>query len=910
MQFLTHHQRYRLWRWTATAAAGLLLSTFAYGQNALADDTATNTVNSTSVQNTAQSSQQVTTPSSAQATQPSASSTDTRVKVTPAVGDQGEPEGLKKTANSGGITKPNTKYTEIANSQYGEFGTQTAKTWGNPNDPTIRRATVSNLNQLPLTFVPGQLIYDPDNDTSPRIDSQQGLTEVQMNFLRELDVNWLNQYRSYVYDHYPEIYQYYNRLGGYTSASGMDNIWPFTLLNTDVAASIGDQEARMRANDKMDAVQHDLTNPDIWRIVQNTTHSDALQQAILNNLVADGAIRSKDDIYLYPDNNENLYIVSGTTLLQYAIDLYNRMQAMLYGELNDPGVTTTTQLGHAINALRFADLLTGIGFQRSAQHPMTYYVTFDSQSFSPYVSASLSSEAQAWYKTRGITLNSAYLRDKINAMITSGRLSQYLGKEVTSAEYNTIVDAQTIGVHVGWDWRNGNWYYYNQYGDIMTGWQLIKGSWYYMDLTSGIMATGLTTVNGQLYDMSSGGQMLTGWQYTNGHWYYLAPSGAAESGWQLLRGSWYYLDPSSHQMYTGVHKINGRVYGFNNSGAMLYGWQAINGNWYYFSGSGAANTGWQLIGNQWFYFDPTTAVMAAGLHNFNGRYYYLNDQHNGSYGAMRTGWQIINGHWYGFDNSGAAWTGWRLINGRWYYFNDQGRADTGLQMINGRHYYFDQSNAWALTGWQKLSNHWYYFDSANAWADTGWRFINGRWYYFNDQGQADTGLQTINGLRYYFDQDNAWALTGWQKLSNHWYYFDPANAWADIGWQFINGRWYYFNDQGQALSGWQTINGHRYYFDPSNAWALTGWQTFNGHWYYFDQNNAWALTGWQTIGNHRYYFDANGQMATGTQVINHVRYTFDSRHDGYYGSLLSSTPVRTNNDGDAVAPAEDQETTN
>lgn len=849
MQFLTHQQRYRLWKWTATAAAGILLSTFVYGQSALADataNTANNNAGTTSVLTSAQSSQQVTIASSSQATQPAATNSSTLVKVSPAVGDQGEPEGLKKNANSGGITKSNTKYTEIANAQYGEFGTQTATTWGNPNDPTIKEATVSNLNQLPLTFVPGQLIYDPSNDTSVRIDSHQGLTEVQMNFLRELGVNWLNQYRNYVYDHYPEIYQYYNQMSGYTSASGMDNIRPFTLLNTDVAASIGDQEAQMRANDKIDAVQHDLSNPDIWRIIQNTVHADALQQAILNALVADGDIRSTDDVYLAPDNNENLYIVSGTTLLQYAIDLYNRMQAMLYGELNDPGVTATTQLGHAINALKFADILTGIGFQRSAQHPMTYYVTFDSQSFAPYVSDTLTSSDQAWYQSRGITINSAYLRDKINAMITSGRFSQYLGKTITSAEYNTIVDAQTVGVHVGWDNKDGHWYYYNPYGDIMTGWQLIKGSWYYLDPTSGEMATGLTTVNSQLYDMNNSGQMLTGWQYTNSHWYYLAASGAAESGWQLIRGTWYYLDPSSHQMYTGVHQINGRVYGFNNSGAMLYGWQQLNGSWYYFSGSGAANTGWQWIGNQWFYFDPSTAAMAAGLRAVNGHYYYLNTRHDGSYGAMKTGWQVIDGHWYGFNGSGAA-----------------------------------------LTGWQ---------------------FINGRWYYFSTQGQADTSFQTINGHYYYFDQSNAWALMGWQKLSDHWYYFDPTNAWTLTGWQFINGRWYYFGSNGQALAGWQTINGHRYYFDPSNAWALTGWQELSGSWYYFDQNNAWALTGWQTIGNHRYYFDANGKMATGTQVIDHVRYTFDTQHDGFYGSLVSSTPVLPNNNsGAAVAPAEDQD---
>lgn len=836
MQFLTHSQRYRLWRWTATAAAGFILSGIAYGQVRASADTTTNTVTTTTTSSAISSA-----PASAnvQADQPAATSDSTLVKVTPAVGDQGEPAGLKNNANGqGGITKPNTKYTEIANAQYGEFGTQTATTWGDPNDPTIKRATVSNLNQLPLTFAPGQLIYDPNNDSSPVIDSTKGLSEVQMNFLRELGVNWLNQYRNYVYDHYPELYRYYNQLGGYRTA-GMDSIRPFTLLNTDVAASIGDQEARMRANDGMDEVRHDLANPDIWRIIQNTVHADALQQAMLNALVADGDIRSIDDVYLFPDNNENLYIVSGQTLLQYAVDLYNRMQAMLYGELNDPGVTATTQLGHAINALKFADILTGIGFQRSVKHPATYYVTFDSQSFTPYVSAGLTATAKAWYQARGINLTSAYLRDRLNAMITSGRFSQYLGTTMTSAEYNTIVDAQTKGVHTGWDQRDGHWYYYNQYGDIMTGWQLVRGAWYYLDPVSGQMATGLTTIDGQFYGLQPSGQMLTGWQYMNGHWYYFASSGAAASGWQMLRGIWYYFDANNHQMLTGAQSINGSTYGFNNAGQMLTGWQDLAGTWYYFTPSGAALSGWQWLNGHWYYFAPTTGQMLAGLQSIKGHYYYLNEQHDGYYGAMKNGWQVIDGAWYGFGASGSALTGWQFINGRWYRFDQTGRALAGSQTINKHHYYFDPVNAWALTGWQKLNSYWYYFDPANAWALTGWQLINGHWYYFAPDGRADTG--------------------------------------------------------------WQTINGHRYYFDSTNAWADTGWQEIAGNWYYFDPTNAWALTGWQTLGGHHYYFSADGKMATGQMTIDHVTYHFNDQHDGTYGALLQATSTSTGDD--AVSPA-------
>lgn len=62
------------------------------------------------------------------------------------------------------------------------------------------------------------------------------------------------------------------------------------------------------------------------------------------------------------------------------------------------------------------------------------------------------------------------------------------------------------------------------------------------------MLTGLQKINGQLYYLNPSGAMVTGWAYIGQDWYYFNPGGAAAQGWIQLKGSWYYLNPSSGKM--------------------------------------------------------------------------------------------------------------------------------------------------------------------------------------------------------------------------------------------------------------------------------------------------------------------------------------------------------------------------
>ena len=108
---------------------------------------------------------------------------------------------------------------------------------------------------------------------------------------------------------------------------------------------------------------------------------------------------------VYTDVNENLTTMqAGTpTLLNYAINLYNSMQGMYYGELVNP----THIGGHAVNLLRAGVRTVGIGFQKltdemtaksgsgvSDRKNPSYAVTFDHVGFNIDHDANLTKEVQ------------------------------------------------------------------------------------------------------------------------------------------------------------------------------------------------------------------------------------------------------------------------------------------------------------------------------------------------------------------------------------------------------------------------------------------------------------------------------------------------------------------------------------
>ena len=142
-----------------------------------------------------------------------------------------------------------------------------------------------------------------------------------------------------------------------------------------------------------------------------------------------------------------------------------------------------------------------------------------------------------------------------------------------------------------WEFINGDWYYFNANGYMLTGWQEISGQWYYLN-ADGTMAT--NTWIGDYYVGADGQWKIAQWKAdSNGWWYCHADGSYTRNDWEKIEGYWYLFD-SNGWMLTGWQYVNRNWYYLQENGAMLdQGWHEINGDWYYmYSGGMMASNTW------------------------------------------------------------------------------------------------------------------------------------------------------------------------------------------------------------------------------------------------------------------------------------------------------------------------------
>ena len=103
------------------------------------------------------------------------------------------------------------------------------------------------------------------------------------------------------------------------------------------------------------------------------------------------------------------------------------------------------------------------------------------------------------------------------------------------------------------------------------------------------------------------------------------------------------------------------------------------------------------------------------------------------------------------------------------------------------------------------------------------------------------------------------AMADWAQVStNVWQWTENGVAVKDK-WVTTQNGLYYINLDGNCSYGWINWCGNWYYGEPSGA----------------NLGNV-VRNNWAQIDNSYYYFFEDGRMATGTQVIGGVTYTFDA----------------------------------
>ena len=502
----------------------------------------------------------------------------------------------------------------------------------------------------------------------------------------------------------------------------------------------------------------------------------------------------------------------------------------------------------------------------------------------------------------------------------------------------------------GWQTINEKRYYFDSQGFQWTEekkWLTIGKNRYYFDSSKdNSVYQGFLAPDGNTYYLNANGQMLTGWQTITFEGvkgkYYLDPSdGAAFMGHRQVGKNWYYFDPTDHgKMAVGyITDADGDHYYYNNSGVLLTGWQKVEGSWKYF----APETGKECTVKADKDKDFWVTVELEGGRTERA---YLKDGEK-----ILTGWQSIKGAdgteaRYYFDSQGFQWTEekkWLTIGKNRYYFDGSKDSSVyqGFLELSGNTYYLNAEGR-MLTGWQTVDDGngdsaRYYFN-ANGVMLEGVSWIGKDRYVFRDSGKEagqlvmgsdsldeGSGMAQIQGVGTCYADKNGKLKTGWSRFTKggdyEWKYLleetgaeqtvqnlseaageeqrvetDSRYVWYQVAvgegagtyciydnktllkkYQSIGGRRYYFDaSSGKLQKGWFLAGANRCYGDPVSGEIRSGRQQIGADWYYLNGDGKFQ-TGWQNIKaadgtSARYYFDEKGVLQTGFQQIGKATY--------------------------------------
>ncbi|MBE7387962.1 N-acetylmuramoyl-L-alanine amidase, partial [Ligilactobacillus salivarius] len=294
-------------------------------------------------------------------------------------------------------------------------------------------------------------------------------------------------------------------------------------------------------------------------------------------------------------------------------------------------------------------------------------------------------------------------------------------------------------------------------------------------------------------------------------------------------------------------------------GQMQYGKTGIKGKIYYFDTfDGAMAVGEKKIDNHMYLFD-SKGIMQIGFHDLDGgkrTVYYSEAKSN--YGQMLYGNQVINGKNYYFDSTTGAMRKGILV----------------LDKANHTLSYVTNEGTVAKNMRYKIDNVEYIFNVAGVLEHSqGEANIAGNWYLFGDNNHVLIGFQTLkDGRKVYYSTDSGQMQFGQRNIDGHWYMFDTFNGAMKTG--FVNipeqNKTVYYAANGQMQYGKQNIDGHWYLFNTFDGAMYKGWLMSGNDWYYYNQQNGQLQTGSAVINGVGYNFDGNGK-----QILN---YSIDYRY--------------------------------
>lgn len=360
---------------------------------------------------------------------------------------------------------------------------------------------------------------------------------------------------------------------------------------------------------------------------------------------------------------------------------------------------------------------------------------------------------------------------------------------------------------------------------------------------------------GMTFYSTSGSQAKEAFiQDAQGNWYYFDKDGHMVSGQQEINGDTYYFLPNGVQLRDAIlensdgtknyfghlgKRYSGDYYSFDNADGTT--------NWRYFDDKGVMAVGLKSInGNTQYFDDNGIQVKGQWVTAEDGKKRFF--EHNSGIMAINRFADDEAGNWYYIGSDGTVLTGLQTIGGNTYHFAADGKQTKGqfVTLDNGNRVYFDDRSGLLVTNKFKevAPNQWYYFGNTGS-ATTGNMTINGQRLFFDDNGLQAKGRFVIddNGRRRYYhpdsgelqtsrfeaDSDGSWfylgsdgvAVTGSQTIDNQKLFFaqDGKQIKGDVATDESNILRYYDRESGSMVYS-QTVtlsNGKRIVIDDQGA---------------------------------------------------------------------------------------------
>ena len=464
-------------------------------------------------------------------------------------------------------------------------------------------------------------------------------------------------------------------------------------------------------------------------------------------------------------------------------------------------------------------------------------------------------------------------------------------RHVNGATYHFEKDSGQLTRNAFASDKNGNWYYLGQDGKALIGKQVIdniplyfypngvqakdafvvldRNSYYFQKDTGQLVRDRFwSDDDGNWYYSDKEGKLVTGEQTIDGFDMYFYPDGVQAKGEIVTIGiePYYFDKDNGHKVINTDITINGKTYHAEANGLLIETEQKLpqrplvsgghfqedsSGNWYYYTATGEKLKGWQNVDGVTLYFDKEGRQAKNGERIIDGSHYYFSHYS----GAVKTNywhtWSIeirrqepfakTYNVYYGSD--GRRYYGWHRVGDQLYYFDYKGRVENDLTIFKGQNYLFDNHG--------KLVKDAFYIQSLRVFVGTlntsyrsnkfgqvltGEHHINGDDYYFSNSGSPVTGIVNKGGKDYYYFEGKLLKnylgpLLGRQELDYDAYYSGIVGTDKDgvllTGVSTANnGKLYYFENIYFDNSNipkmftvttptWKTIDDKLYHLEPS-----------------------------------------------------------------------------------------------